>query len=193
MITIEITPLWCNDESLSQAFKSNPTTTQDFVKTWSTISKIVLGSGKYTKRTGKIQDVNRRVVLDEDMVTSITPFVDAGMIRYVDAETISELSDKHFEQFWILYPARLSGSHEVKVGKKEARQAFSNEITTLKDFEALLRATKNYETITDKKFICDASRFIRNKWRDYVDITKVHKQKTKDILDQKGYNALFGQ
>src|ERR1051326_1188894 len=191
MIGIELTPLFVSDEAIKELFKLS-NNHEFLLKLYCKFAKLSLRSGQFTKRSGKIQDVNRRFVITEDEYNALNAFIKVGMVVPTDLASVSEVGDAEFSIFWETYPERETNGHTVKIGKAEAFRVLQSCIATSVEFHDLFRAVQNYRSVTSPQYIKDAHRFLKV-WRDYVDIAKVHKARTRDILDQKGYNALFGQ
>src|ERR1051326_2813496 len=113
MIGIELTPLFVSDEAIKELFKQ-PDNPECLLKLYCKFAKLSLRSGQFTKRSGKIQDVNRRFVITEDEYNALNAFIKVGMVVPTDLASVSEVGDAEFEIFWKIYPERETNGHTVK-------------------------------------------------------------------------------
>jgi hypothetical protein len=172
-VTVELTPLFADDNALRAAYTealSQGVSPDAVVKGWCKLAKQALQTGEFTKHSGKITNVSRRVPLNAKVYETVAFRVleNAGMITTTDKSAVpSELNDKDFENWWIFYPARLSNGRDVKVGKADAKRIFNNTIRTRGEYTRLHNATDNYKRITKPQFVKDAPRFLKN-WQEWI-------------------------
>lgn len=206
-VTVEITPLFADDNALRAAYTEalNEGVSPDaIVKGWCKIAKLALKTGEHTKFSGRINNVSKRVPINAKVYKTVAFRVleNAGMITVSDAApVVREVTDKNFEDWWTIYPARQSNGRPVKKGKVQAKNWFVRKIVTKQDYTNLTTATLTYAATTNAMYIKDAERFLRHDlWRDYLATAKAVAQKdaeseeatTGPISDSDSLNKLMG-
>ena len=159
---ISLTDKFYDDKSIIVVAKK-----PKFVFTWSSIAKQALQQGEGMANIIKI----RRKIEIQDSFSDDAAFrtmVEQGMVQTTDS--VGKLPSEKFEEWWKLYPARISNGKKVKIGKAKTKKLFDNLITSELDYQQLIQSTKKYSSICGK-FSRDPERFLRaDFWKEYLSV-----------------------
>lgn len=165
-VTVEVTPLFYSREAMNKAATFCSGDKGTIVFAW---SRIELERGQSAEIKTRTTIKQNKVQLEERFVNTagFRGMEQAGMIKILPGENAKPvLTDAQFEEFWNRMPYRTVSGKKTRGIKSNAKRVFHNVIRKQEQFDNLLLACDEYNTVSNG-FPKDAERFLRI-YQDYI-------------------------